>query len=264
MSIHSTSSRNSSLWIGLIVVAAGFFLLLDRLDLIYFPHWVISWPMFLIVIGLVIGIKKNFQSVGWLVLILLGVFFLLDEIPGLEYLRHYSLPIGIIVVGTFLVFRAVAFRSSSPDQQRKFAPTDTGNANTAAAGTSKVTEIFGGSEQTMAGGADDVVDLTTIFGGIKKKIFSKNFKGGQTTNFFGGTELDLSQADIQGEAVLDIVQAFGGVKLIVPSNWEVKSDLTSILGGIDDKRSTHSPSGTTKRLILTGTCVLGGVDIKNY
>lgn len=259
MSNHS-SPRNSGLWVGLIVFTIGFFLMLDRLDLVLFPHWLFSWPVLLIVIGIMIGIKKRFQSVGWLVLILVGSFFLLDEVPGFEFLRHYSLPIGVMIIGFFLVFRASLFRNKNTDtrDQRYYSTTNpTQAAQTAEAAAASY-------EQQQKGTGDDVIDLTTVFGGIKKKIFSKAFKGGQVTTFFGGTELDFTQADIDGVVVIDMVQVFGGMKLLVPSNWEVKPELTAILGGIEDKRSAVNPSATTKKLVITGTCVFGGIDIKSY
>lgn len=254
MSTHS--SRNSNLWIGLIVITVGFILLLDRMDIVYFPYWLFSWPLILIAVGLIIGIKKKFKSIEWLILVLIGSFFLFRHVPGFEYLRYYGLPIGIITVGLFLLFRASVFRSNSDSLKKKV----TGNSSN----TSSSTEIFGSSEQETGTG-EEYIDLTTIFGAIKKKIFSKNFKGGQTTNFFGGTEIDLTQADFEGRITLDIVQAFGGVKLIVPSNWEVQSDVTTILGGIEDKRTTPSTGlAANKKLVLTGTCMLGGIDIRSY
>src|SRR5690349_22431252 len=39
------------------------------------------------------------------------------------------------------------------------------------------------------------IDVTAVFGGIKKNVLSKNFKGGDITSFMGGSEIDLSQAD---------------------------------------------------------------------
>ncbi|MBK7650840.1 MAG: hypothetical protein IPJ20_08920 [Flammeovirgaceae bacterium] len=55
--------------------------------------------------------------------------------------------------------------------------------------------------------------------------------------------MDLSQADINGSVIIDVTQIFGGVKLVIPSNWELKSDLTAILGGVDDKR--NAPQAVT-------------------
>jgi predicted membrane protein len=55
----------------------------------------------------------------------------------------------------------------------------------------------------------------------------------------------------------------GGTKLIVPSNWEVRSQLTSIFGNVEDKRQSAS-TNSDKVLILDGSSVFGGIEIKNY
>ena len=41
-----------------------------------------------------------------------------------------------------------------------------------------------------------MLDATSIFGGVKKNIITKDFKGGDVTSIFGGSEIILSQADI--------------------------------------------------------------------
>ena len=110
-------------------------------------------------------------------------------------------------------------------------------------------------------------DSTVIFGGAKKNIISKNFRGGEAVTVFGGTEINLMQADLTGPVVLELTQVFGGTKLIVPPHWKVWSkDMVTILGGIDDKRPMMgNPSDdTNKTLILKGTCMLGGIDIRSY
>jgi hypothetical protein len=111
---------------------------------------------------------------------------------------------------------------------------------------------------------DERIDITSVFGGSNRRIFSKNFRGGQMTAIFGGSDLDLSQADIQGTVAVDVVAVFGGVKLIVPSNWEVKSNISAILGGVEDKRKDPSSFSPEKKLVLTGVCMFGGVEIKSY
>ncbi len=113
---------------------------------------------------------------------------------------------------------------------------------------------------------EDYVNATSVFGGTKKNILSKNFKGGEIVNIFGGTELNLSQADINGEAVIEMTTIFGGTKLIIPSNWTVKSDAAIIFGGIEDKRPVSPIDESTHRKILRlkGTVIFGGIDIKSY
>ena len=70
----------------------------------------------------------------------------------------------------------------------------------------------------------------------------------------------------KGRAVLDVTQIMGGTKIVVPSNWNVKSEMaTAILGGIDDKRIIQPGSvDPNKVLIIKGTSILGGIDIRSY
>jgi hypothetical protein len=58
---------------------------------------------------------------------------------------------------------------------------------------------------------------------------------------------------------------FGGAEIIIPANWQVKSEIVSIFGGMEDNRYQRiSDDGPEKVLILKGTCVFGGVEIKSY
>lgn len=221
--MSNTKKISGSIWAGGLILAIGSILLLDRMDFLYFPHWLFTWKTLLIAIGLVLGVSKKFEGIGWLVLILIGTFFMIDDIPGFPYdVDRYAFPVGIIVVGAFIVGRALWGPSR---EARK--------------------TLTGDGLVTLDEGGEDYFDITAIFGGAKRKVFSKNFKGGDATCIFGGTDLDLTQADIQGTVVIDVVQMFGGVKLIVPANWEIKSDIVAILGGFDDKRNTPQgpPSG---------------------
>jgi len=76
------SGNNSSVILGFVLLLIGFSLLLHKLDFIYFPHWVFSWKMLLIVIGVIVGVKSRFSNPGWLIMILVGTFFLLDDITS--------------------------------------------------------------------------------------------------------------------------------------------------------------------------------------
>jgi predicted membrane protein len=238
----------NSFWLGIIVVAVGALLLLDRLDFDLVPYWLISWKTLLIAIGVAVGLRKNFQGIGWIVLIIVGSFFLIEDIPGIDFeVRRYVFPVIIITVGLVILSRSVL--SKSAGEARK--------------------GWMGANEQSSDllidySSGDERIDITSVFGGSKRRIFSKNFRGGQMTAIFGGSDLDLSQADIQGTVAVDVVSVFGGVKLIVPANWEVKSNISAILGGVEDKRRDPSSFSPEKKLVLTGVCMFGGVEIKSY
>jgi predicted membrane protein len=112
---------------------------------------------------------------------------------------------------------------------------------------------------------DDFVDSTSVFGGANKNIISKNFKGGDLVNIFGGTELNLSQADFTGTAIVELTTIFGGTKFIIPSNWSVKSEVVTIFGGMEDKRNIQGiTDGSDKILLLKGTVIFGGIEIKSF
>lgn len=243
-------SRDNNILIGVIIMIIGFGLLLRKMDFIFFPYWLFSWEVLLIVIGILVGVRRQFQGVGWIILILIGGFFLVADLPGMYWIHAYKLPIGVIVVGLVLIFRAALTRSLTEDDANRYR----------ASGGKGV----GGENTTTEGSSDDIINVSTIFGSTKKNILTKNFKGGQSTVLFGGTELDLTHADINGVAVIDGMVTFGGLEIVVPSNWDVQSEMSVILGGIEDKRSRLSDVDPTKRLILKGTCMFGGIEIKSY
>ena len=120
-------------------------------------------------------------------------------------------------------------------------------------------------EGNTAQDANDIIDVTSVFSGIKKIILSKNFKGGDIVNFMGGTEINLTQADINGKVRIDTTNIFGGTKLIIPSTWDVQSDVTAIFGGVDDKRQFNAEKVNADKVIyLDGTCLFGGIEIRNF
>ena len=114
--------------------------------------------------------------------------------------------------------------------------------------------------------ASNYLNDTSILGGGTKIIQSKDFKGGDITAIFGGSEFSFRDAEIiTNNCTIDVFTMFGGSKLIVPDNWVVKSDMLSIFGGFNDKRAIRLDEGEqTKVLYLTGVVVFGGIEIKSY
>ena len=226
---------------GLFIVAIGV-ILLARQAGADIPRWLFSFESILIAVGLYVGIRQSFRGVAWLIPTLVGIFLLIDDFyPELD-IEDFTWPLVIIAIGLFMIFRA---GKKKPDW-RKWDKNDS-YAETA---------------------TDDYLDSTVVFGGVKKNIISKNFRGGDAVTVFGGTEINLMQADLIGPVVLELTQVFGGTKLIVPPHWRIQSkDMVAILGGIDDKRPMlGNPQGeeTDKVLILKGTCLLGGIEIRSF
>ncbi len=209
------------------------------------PQWIFSWQMLLIMLGIFMGVRHRFRQGPWFVLILIGsVFMLRDFFPGFIDQRMIW-PVVLIAVGLFLMIRPRRMRQGKALESA--AAEDDVNAGQSIAGT------------------EELLDSTSIFGGIKKTILSKNFCGGEIVNIMGGTELNLSQADINGIVVLEVTQIFGGTKIIVPRHWEVKPEMAAIFGGIDDKRFIEPGAvDASKILLLKGTSIFGGIEVRSY
>jgi len=112
----------------------------------------------------------------------------------------------------------------------------------------------------------DYINDISVFGGGILRIDSQNFKGGTLTAVFGGREINLKSAQISPEGcVIDVFTMFGGTKLIVPDDWQVKSDAVSLFGGISDKRPLK-PEGIAKDkvLLINGMIMFGGVEVKSF
>ena len=234
--------RNNKALMGVILLIAGLVLLLHQLDLFLFPFWLISWPMLLIVIGVYSGAKRNFRNSGWLIMVLVGIVWLFNEaMPGYNVGR-VTWPVGIIVFGLWMILRRGNRWDKNKEQWDKWAsrnqalgqtPPPANPVDPANPGPDNTHTYTSNAKHSYG---DDYLDAVSVFGGVKKTILSKDFKGGEIVNIFGGAELDLTQADINGRVILDITQIFGGTKIVVPSNWQVVSDIAAVFASVDDKR----------------------------
>lgn len=119
-------------------------------------------------------------------------------------------------------------------------------------------------ESTVIPNEEDMVFLNSVFSNIEKTILSKDFKGGHITNVFGNTELDFTNADITGHAVLDLSLAFGAISITVPCDWRVETDLSQVLASVDDYRNDiYKTRNSDKLLMIKGSSVCSNVEIQH-
>lgn len=240
------NEKHDRFWMGLALLVVGAALLLQKMGA-GLPDWLFTWPMILIIAGVVTGLKHRFTNVSWLIMIAIGIFFLWDEMIIDLDMKRYFWPVIIIGIGLIFMFRPR--KKWYHERERWNLPDE--NLNFGA----------GFSQQS----AEDVINSTSIFGGVKKVITSKDFKGGEIVCFMGGAEYNLSQADITGPVSIEIIQVFGGTKLVVPPHWEIRSEAVAIFAGIEDKRPAQPGNfDPNKVLILKGTTIFGGIEIKSY
>lgn len=230
-----------SMWTGILILGIGVLILLRRMGL-DIPGRLFSWEALLIVIGIVIGLRSGFRNFSSFILIAIGLLFMARREGWIPYsLGRFVFPSAIIIAGLLILLR--------PRRTYRW-------------GTKIDSTWQQGSTDDNSG--SDAVDSVAIFCGSRRSIVSKNFRGGSVVNIFGGTEINLSHADLSSDAVLDIVSIFGSVKIIVPAEWEVRVNLVHIFGGTDDKRAAPTLPDSKKVLTLTSTAMFGGVDIRSY
>ena len=224
---------NNRAVLGIILILVGAVLIAGNLSILphAIPSWVFSWRMLLIVIGLLLLATKQNKGPG-IVLILIGGFFIADQIFDNYYNLHRVFwPSLIILVGVMFLFKG------------------------------RRTHFFGEDNELSN---DDLLDDTAVFGGGQKVITSKNFKGGRITSVFGGSTIDLSQAQLaKGINVIDFASIFGGSKIIVPRDWDIHLEVTAIFGGFSDKRiiDPHIVHDPTNKLVIKGVAIFGGGEV---
>jgi predicted membrane protein len=228
-----------------------------------------SWHVLLIAMGLFIGIRHNFRSPAWFILMVVGGVFLIQSKEFANDLGIKNLdsvwPLALIVLGLFFILRPHRHRRQWQDYVNDKVESKIDDAWGKHGEPSDTKADPAPAQPTQSILSEDYIDSTSIFGGVKKNIISKNFKGGDITNIMGGSEIDLTQADINGVVTIDLTQVFGGTKLIVPSNWQVKAQMAAIFGGVEDKRSIQNTAlDPNKILILDGTSIFGGIEIRSY
>lgn len=253
-----TRRRGGRVWAGLLLLLVGGVLLLDQMNF-PLPDWIFNWHALLIVVGLFIGLRHGFRGGAWLILMAVGGFFMLQDVYPDNHFHRFIWPCVLILVGLLVMLRPRNHWHEEWQEEWRKNRLRWHYRHQNQVGT---TQAF--SSQKQGYSSEDFIDSTSIFGGVHRKVVSKNFRGGDITTLMGGTELDFTQADFTGTIRLDITTIMGGCKIIVPAGWEVRSHVTAVFAGFEDKRQQPLVVNPDKVLIIEGASIFGGIELKNY
>jgi hypothetical protein len=224
-----------------VLIGIGALFLLSNMGLIPSMNWFDFWPVILIVIGAVklADTPRGGNYTGGTILLGIGVAFLASNLRVLPFPVWDLWPVLLIWIGVVLLFQ----RFTWPDLGRWDPSRWDWTSNSVASGD---------------------LNLTAAFSGGKRRIVTDDFRGGVISAVFGGFELDLRKAVMKtNSAVLKIDAVFGGVEMRIPEEWCAVVEGVGIFGGYSDE-TLHPPmTPETKRLILKGGAVFGGVVVKN-
>lgn len=236
-----TRRASNQVVLGLLVIGMGVLFLLDNLDILDFRHAIGFWPLAFIGAGVVIvsGDGPRSGSYAGVVLIAVGVLMILGRLGVLYVSWGMVWPLLLIALGGLILFRTLGpGRAAQP-------------AGASPAG------IDGVRHNDVA----DLVDVVAILGAVERRIGSADFRGGEVTAVLGGCALDLREAAIVKEAVLDVFTIWGGINIKVPPDWTVVWTGTALMGGFAEKTASAPDGG--KRLLIRGYAIMGGVEVRN-
>jgi hypothetical protein len=230
---NDTNRATNQVVLGLLVVGMGILFLLDNLDILNIRHAIGFWPLVFIVTGCAALLGNGPRSGNYMggVLIAVGVLMVLGRM-GFFYISWGTLwPLVMIALGGLVLYRSL--------------------------GPGRVTRAGAAADA----GPEHVVDIVAVLGGFERRVSTQDFRGGEITAVMGGCALDLREASIVKEAVINVFTIWGGITVRVPPDWTVVLNGTPVMGGFAEK--TVTPPDASKRLVITGYAIMGGVEVRN-
>jgi predicted membrane protein len=230
---NQSSSSPSKIALGIFFVLLGGVLLGFNFNLIpdYYWNYIMTWQLLLVFIGTFMLLSRNSKITG-IIIILTGLIFYIPKFTGypLNFFK-VAIPLLFILIGASIIFR----RKRNPVSDKSFR------------------------------NSTGFLDETAIFSGSEIIYTESEFKGGSITAVFGGYHLDLTKSSLPlGKTYLEVTAIFGGVEIVVPETWKVTSKATAIFGAFEDKRHNKLVASPDRELIITGTAVFGGSELKAH
>ncbi len=213
------------LYFGSIIVAVGVILLLDNTGTVDAGDIFSTWwPVLVITAGLLMLAANPGRWIMPLLVTAVGVALLLSTLDVVD-IGDFLWPAILVVVGLVVMFGRNAGGGSS----------DTGST----------------------------VSNFTVFSGSELASHSDSFEGGSVSALFGGVELDLRDAQLAPDAVLDVFTAFGGVEVIVRDGWDVVVKGFPIFGAVENATIKDKLPSASPTLTINATVIFGGLEVKH-
>ena len=219
--------------LGILLICLGVILGLNAFEItnidIFFDGW---WTLFIIVPSF-LGLLSDKDKSGHLIGLFIGIVLLLgcQDIIDFSLIWKLAIPFVLVVMGLSIIFKNIFQKQT--DHQMK--------------------DIYQNSK--------NISEYNAIFGGKNIQLDNQHFQGATLNSIFGSIELDLRQAYIDKDVIIDATAIFGGIEIKVPEHIHVQLNATSIFGGVDnDHKNTHTQQEIT--LYKNTNCIFGGIDIE--
>jgi hypothetical protein len=261
----------------LMLIIAGALLFLDNLGIIPIEHIGAYWHMALVFFGagLLYERRGPIEMIWALTLIAAGILLILGNLDLLHVTAGAIWSLLLIAAGAILLVRPAFFKPFIMRPHGLRPPRGLHPRH-----DFRHRHGFGGREAWSNAATDftgNKLREVAIFFGVKRRVESQDFQGGELVSVFGSIELDLSEAliaaperfedgrRVERGAVLEASAVFGAIDIIVPRTWRVVSEGAGVFGAYEDKTvpPRPEPGFEVPVLILRGGAVFGSVTLRN-
>ena len=247
--------KAKGLIIGVLFILVGLLYAGSALDLfefsIFFPGW---WTLFIIIPCLCAIARKDEDKTGPLIGLIIGVCFLINAQDFDFHIDFWPMAVAVLcfLIGWKLLF---------PDKKNKKQVVYQNNWDN----TEKQVEINNVKvDNTYTKNGSGYINVSAILGGKDIRVDNECFTGAEICAIMGAIDLDLRNAIISEDVYINITAIMGGVDIYLPANVRIVTDgCTTIMGGIDVNTNYANFHGADDpKVIVTGACIMGGIDIK--
>lgn len=220
------------LWGGIFIIL-GLIIGLNSMGItsinIFFKGW---WTLFIIVPSF-IGLFKEDNKTWNIIWLVIGIVLLLcaRDILSFSIIRKLIFPFILVMIGLSFIFKDM-FRTKVNENIKKL-----------------------NSERV------DGENFCATFGGVKTDFKGQEFNGANLDAIFGGVEIDLYDAIINHDQIINANAIFGGIDIKAPKGANIKIKSTPIFGGVSNK-SKNEFNESLPTIYINSFCLFGGVDIK--
>ncbi len=257
---YSHRHRRGGLFIGLLLVVAGLLFLCFNAGIIDVRlKWIVfSWQTLLILVGLYNLFFRRHYIFG-IGLVLVGKIFLMPKLLEIypNLITNFTIadfqsmvfPLILILLGALIIL-AIILR---PFRRKHFAQH-----------YGQYQGPHGQQFEYAQKSINGKFDGTAVFGNSEYIVLDPVFLGGDLNAVFGGIRLDLRKTTLaEGVTNLELNAVFGGIVIFVPDSWTLELRFNSVAGGVNDHRANLAERDENRKLVITGSCVMGGIEIKN-
>ena len=235
--MQNHNNSNGRTWIGVGLIVIGMLFFLKNFEIQFFNINLFTWPVFFLVVGIIILINHKDSFFG-LVLVIIGANGIAAKYLNVSFRTVFAeyWPIMLIILGVYLILKTFVQKNNDSHDSTL----DTIEAD------------------------EYIADIFSIFKDGTKIIKANKFLGGKITSLFSDLKVDLKDCKIiDGTIELDTLTIFGATKILLPSNMQTIIKTTTIFGGFEDHRSKTSDQSEIKSgtLVVKGLVLFGGGEI---